>query len=150
MPVPNSLVYSDAMPKMGRWYELIKPCRDCDGFCIQMNKPQGYFQEVKYYYTMDEFCHPIAGSNVSAYCRPSPGRFMEYFPTCLINPCELEIKNYTITYNGCATACVVLYTTPAGGTSKVLVNGGESVTISAQVDSVKVTCPLEDFNIVEE
>ena len=150
VPVPNSLVYSDAMPRVGRWYELIKPCRNCDGFCIQMNKPQGYFQEVKYYYTMDEFCHPIAGSNVSAYCRPHPGRFMEYFPTCLIKPCQIIINNYVITYNGPTRACHVLYTTPDGSTSNILINNGESVTVCAQVDSIKVTCGLEDFEIAEE
>jgi len=98
---------------------------------------------------MDEFCHPIAGSNISAYCKPSPGRFMEYFPTCLIKPCQLEIKNYIITYNGCSTACVALYTTPSGGTSAVLVPSGDTVIVCAQIDSVKVTCPLEDFDIVE-
>ena len=86
-PVPGSLVYNTTQPTKGKWFEIIKPCLDEDGYCIQSSKPDGYFQKLKFYYLTDCDCQPIAGSNVSAYCKPTTGNYIEYFPTCLINPC---------------------------------------------------------------
>ncbi len=87
-PVPGSLVYNTTIPKKGKWFEIIKPCLDEDSHCIQSPKPEGYFQKLKFYYLTDCDCQPIAGSNVSAYCKPTTGNYIEYFPTCLIKPCE--------------------------------------------------------------
>ena len=85
-PVSGSLVYTKSKPNNGRWFEIERICPNEDGLCIQPPKPDGYFQRLKYYYVTDECCHPIAGSNIVAYCPPT-GNYFEYFPTCLINPC---------------------------------------------------------------
>jgi hypothetical protein len=85
-PVSGSLVYTKSKPNNGRWFELERICPNEDGLCIQPLKPAGYFQKLKYYYVTDECCHPIAGSNIVAYCPPT-GNYFEYFPACLINPC---------------------------------------------------------------
>lgn len=85
-PVSGSLVYTKSKPNNGRWFELERICPNEDGLCIQPSKPAGYFQKIKYYYVTDECCHPIAGSNIAAYCPPT-GNYFEFFPTCLIKPC---------------------------------------------------------------
>jgi hypothetical protein len=95
VPVPNSLVFATRKPNVGRWMEIHKMCKDEECRCIPETPPEGYYQKVKYYYTTDEDCTPIPGSNVSAYCLPQPGNFYEFYPPCLINPCNQPTTSTT-------------------------------------------------------
>lgn len=89
-PVPNSLVYANRRPRGKHWFEIIPSVLNEEGNCIQPKKPNYYASKIKHYYSTDEFCQPIAGSNISAYACP-PGHYIEYFPSCCICvACEME------------------------------------------------------------
>lgn len=95
VPVNNSLVFATRKPRVGRWMEIYKMCKDEECRCIPEDAPKGYYQKVKYYYTVDDDCTPIPGSNISAYCLPQPGNFFEFYPPCLINPCDQPTTSTT-------------------------------------------------------
>lgn len=100
IPVPNSLVFATKKPNTGRWMEIHRMCKDEECRCIPEQKPEGYYQKVKYYYVTDEYCTPIPGSNISAYCLPQPGNFYEFYPPCLINVCPPIPPIETVTVCG--------------------------------------------------
>lgn len=111
IPVPNSLVFATKKPNSGRWMEIYKMCKDEECRCIPEETPKGYYQKVKYYYTTDEYCTPIPGSNISAYCLPQPGNFYEFYPPCLVNPCDQPTTTSTTTTSTSTTTSSTTTTT---------------------------------------
>ena len=132
IPVPNSLVFATKKPNSGRWMEIYKMCKDEECRCIPEETPNGYYQKVKYYYVTDEYCTPIPGSNISAYCLPQPGNFYEFYPPCLVNPCDQPTTTSTTTSTTSTTSTTTTTTFNINGNNSFyyaipicLIGGGD-------------------------
>lgn len=148
-PVSGSLVYTMSRPNNGRWFELERICPNEDGLCIQPDRPEGYLQKVKYYYVTDECCHPIAGSNIAAYCTPPTGNYFEFFPSCLIKICPpfsagVIILDAILCYDGEATVKVVAVggVPPYTGTGIFTISAGTTIYTVTDSEGTTVTTSI--------